>query len=385
MKHYDCIVLGTGGVGSAACWQLSRRGAAVLGLDRFPPGHDRGSSHGQTRIIRQAYFEHADYVPLLLRAYELWAELEQAAGQTLFEGIGLLQIGPADGAVISGVLRAAALHSLPVETLSATESNRRFPGFHVPDHLTAVFESRAGLLHVEACVRAHAAAAVAAGAELLSGLTVQGWDAKPGEVVVRTDRGDFRAAKLIVTAGAWSADLLACPQVPLRVLRKHIYWFPAPRPEHQASRGAPTFLYELPHGVFYGFPAINADGLKCGEHSGGEPVLDPLHDPRLADERDQQRVSSFVGDYLPGVAPQFHSRSVCFYTMSPDEHFVVDRHPQHANVCFAAGLSGHGFKFTGVLGQVLADWTLEGKTALPVEFLSMDRIGFHSHRSLRDR
>lgn len=373
MKHYDCIVLGTGGVGSAACWQLSRRGAAVLGLDRFPPGHDRGSSHGQTRIIRQAYFEHPDYVPLLLRAYELWAELEQTTGQQLFEQIGLLQIGPAGGVVVSGVLRAAALHSLPVETLSAAESNRRFPGFHVPESMAAVFEPKAGLLHVEACVRAHCSAAVAAGAELLSGVTVHGWEVVNDGVVVHTDRGDFRAAKLIITAGAWSPEMLNVSDLSLRVLRKHIYWFPAPRVEHQASGGAPTFLYELPHGCFYGFPSINADGLKCGEHSGGERVLDPLNDERSLDERDQQRVTQFVSEYLPGVSPQFHSRSVCFYTMSPDENFIVDRHPQHANVCFAAGLSGHGFKFTGVLGQVLADWTLEGKTKLPVDFLSQSR------------
>jgi sarcosine oxidase len=374
MKLYDCIVLGTGGVGSAACWHLSRRGAAVLGLDRFPPGHDRGSSHGQTRIIRQAYFEHADYVPLLRRAYELWAELEQTTGQRLFEQVGLLQIGPADGAVVSGVLRAADLHDLKVDSLSAAESNRRFPGFHVPEHLSAVYEPRAGLLHVEACVRAHCAAAVSAGAELRSGVEVRAWDATRDGVVVHTDCGDFHARKLIISAGAWSPELLQEDAVKLRVLRKHIYWFATLRSEHQAMHGAPTFLYELPHGVFYGLPAINADGLKCGEHSGGERAPDPLHDPRLADELDQQRVTEFVRSYLPGVVPTIQTRSVCFYTMSPDENFIVDHHPQHANVCFAAGLSGHGFKFTGVLGQVLADWTLEEKTALPVNFLSLNRL-----------
>lgn len=373
MPVYDCIVLGTGGVGSAACWHLSRRGANVLGLDRFPPGHDRGSSHGQTRIIRQAYFEHADYVPLLRRAYELWAELEQTSGQRLFEQVGLLQVGPAGGVVLPGVLRAAELHDLPVDCLNAAESMRRFPGFFVPEDLSAVYEPRAGLLHVEACVRAHCAAAVASGAELLSGVAVQGWQATDREVLVRTDRGDFRAKNLILTAGAWSPDLLGGSVPPLRVLRKHIYWFPAPHPEHCAAAGAPTFLYELPHGVFYGFPTINTDGLKCGEHSGGELVTDPLHDPRELDERDQTRVTDFVRDFLPGVEPAVQSRSVCFYTMSPDENFLVDRHPEHGNVCFAAGLSGHGFKFTSVLGEVLADWTLTGQTPQPVEFLSLAR------------
>ncbi len=373
MKVYDAIVLGTGGVGSAACWQLARRGASVLGLDRFPPGHDRGSSHGQTRIIRQAYFEHADYVPLLRRAYELWAELEQVSGQRLFEQIGLLQVGPCSGVVLPGVLRAAAQHGLVVEALSADESNRRFPGFQVPADLQAVYEPRAGLLHVEACVRAHCWAAAEQGAELLSGVTVQEWSATNQEVVVRTDRGDFRAKSLVITAGAWSPKLLGADVAKLRVLRKHIYWFATSRPAHQAAAGAPTFLYELPHGVFYGIPAINAAGLKCGEHSGGELVPDPLNDPRLPNDNDQARVVEFVRQFLPGIEPAIKSRSVCFYTMSPDENFLLDRHPQHANVCFAAGLSGHGFKFTGVLGEVLADWTLTERTELPVAFLSLSR------------
>lgn len=376
MPIYDCIVLGTGGVGSAACWQLSRRGAKVLGLDRFPLGHDRGSSHGQTRIIRQAYFEHADYVPLLRRAYELWAELEQFTEQRLFEKVGLLQVGPTDGVVLPGVLRAARQHSLQVDLLTAAESNRRFPGFLVPEHLGAVYEPRAGLLHVEACVRAHCAAAVASGAELRSDVTVQSWEAG-SDVTVHTDLGNFRSRSLVVTAGPWSSTLLGTAVPNLQVLRKHIYWYGTPSERYQAAAGAPTFLYELPQGVFYGFPTICADGLKCGEHSGGEPTADPLNDPREFDARDEGRVTNFVRNFLPGVEPAVRSRSVCFYTMSPDENFLVDRHPQHPHVCFAAGLSGHGFKFTGVLGEILADWTLTGRTSLPVEFLALAR----GHRS----
>jgi sarcosine oxidase len=377
MTTYDVIVLGTGGVGSAACWQLAKRGAKVLGLDRFPPGHDRGSSHGQTRIIRQAYFEHADYVPLLFRAYELWAELEQSTQQKLFEQIGLLQVGPPTGVVVPGVLKAAQQHDLNVEVFSAAESQRRFPGFVVPDDMQAVFELRAGYLRVEACVRAHCAAAVTCGAELRSGINVQSWSATAGSVTVRTDQGDFQAARLVITAGPWAADLLGRNIASLQIRRKHIYWFPAPSEDHQASYGAPTFLYELPEGVFYGFPAINADGLKCGEHSGGELAPDPLNDPRLPNAADEVAVSQFVRTYLPGIVPVARQRSVCFYSMSPDENFLLDRHPKHSNVCFAAGLSGHGFKFTGVLGQVLADWTVDGHTNLPIEFLSLNRSRVH--------
>ncbi|QDU31612.1 Monomeric sarcosine oxidase [Anatilimnocola aggregata] len=374
MSTYDAIVLGTGGVGSAACWQLARRGARVLGLDRFPAGHDRGSSHGETRIIRQAYFEHADYVPLLRRAYELWGELEEKVDDKLFSQVGLLQIGPREGAVVSGVLQAAELHSLDVELLTATESERRFSGFRVPAEMHAVYERRAGLLYVERCVQAHCAAAIDCGAELRSGVNVLSWQDSAAGVTVRTDQGEFSAAKLIVTAGPWAGDFLRAINVPLIVRRKHIYWLPTAQPEYQAAHGAPAYLYELPHGVFYGLPAINERGLKCGEHSGGQVVTDPLHEARLLDPADQDRVLTFARDYLPGVSLTPAHRSVCFYTMSPDENFLLDRHPQAEHVFFAAGLSGHGFKFTGVLGEVLADWALTERTKLPVEFLSLARF-----------
>jgi sarcosine oxidase len=363
MNNYDVIVLGTGGVGSAACWHLSHRGARVLGLDRFPPGHDRGSSHGETRIIRQAYFEHADYVPLLRRAYDLWAELEQESQQKLFTPVGLLQIGPREGLVVRGVLQAAKQHGLDIELLEANESERRFPGFRVPTEMHAVYERRAGMLYVEKCVQAHCALAQRHGADLRSGVNVFSWRHSRGGIKVETDQGGFLANKLIITAGPWASEFLRPTGVALHVKRKHIYWLPTSQHAYQAASGAPAYLYELPHGVFYGLPAINGRGLKCGEHSGGQIIVDPRNDPR-----------SFAGDYLPGISPTLGERSVCFYTMSPDENFVLDRHPDSDQVFFAAGLSGHGFKFTGVLGEVLADWAITGNTTLPVEFLSLARF-----------
>lgn len=374
MNNYDVIVLGTGGVGSAACWHLSRRGARVLGLDRFPPGHDRGSSHGETRIIRQAYFEHADYVPLLRRAYELWAELEKESQQRLFAQVGLLQIGPCEGVVVRGVLQAAKQHGLDVELLEPSESERRFPGFRVPAELHAAYECRAGLLYVEKCVQAHCEAASRHGAKLLSGVTVRGWKQEGSGVIVQTDQGSFFANKLIITAGPWAAEFLSTAGVSLQVKRKHIYWLPTTQPAYQAASGGPAYLYELPHGVFYGLPAINERGLKCGEHSGGRPVTDPLNDPRAFDSDDWQRVADFASNFFTDIAPNYSHRSVCFYTMSPDENFLLDRHPTSDQVFFATGLSGHGFKFTGVLGEVLADWATTGKTNLPVQFLSLARF-----------
>jgi sarcosine oxidase len=375
MNHYDAIVLGTGGVGSAAAFHLARRGARVLGLDRFPGGHDRGSSHGQTRIIRQAYFEHADYVPLLRRAYELWAELESLADEQLFYRVGLLQIGPPEGYVVGGVLNAAKQHGLTVDELTAAQSEARFPGFRVPPGMVGVFEPAAGYLRVERCVLAHLAAAKQHGAELRTGVTVQSWNADGGSVSMNTDQGTFTADKLVITAGAWAPQLLSDLGIPMTVRRKHLHWFESSDPVYHGPN-APTFFYELPHGLFYGFPAVDELGVKVAEHSGGENVADPLTDPRPLEERDLARVREFVGEQLPtvGKAARHTRHEVCFYTMSPDEQFMIDSHPQHKNVVFAAGLSGHGFKFASVLGEIMADLTLAGTTSQPIGFLGAGRL-----------
>jgi len=372
---HDVIILGTGGVGSAAAYHLARRGAKVLGLDRFPGGHDRGSSHGETRVIRQAYFEHPDYVPLLLRAYELWRELEALSAEDLLHQVGLLQVGPPEGCVVRGVLEAARLHGLAVDELGAEEVMQRFPGFRVPAGSVGVFEPAAGYLKVERCVLAHLSAARQYGAEFRFGSAAKSWHSERDSVAVETESGEtFRAAKLIVTAGPWAPQLLADIDVKLTIRRKHLYWFPTADPSYHEDHGCPTYLYELSHGVFYGFPQIDKLGVKVAEHSGGSAISDPLADPRDLDATDLARVEEFLANYLPGVGRPLGSRSVCFYTMSPDEHFIVDRSPRDANILFAAGLSGHGFKFTSVLGEALAELALDGKTHLPIGFLSLARF-----------
>jgi monomeric sarcosine oxidase len=374
MSNYDVIVLGTGGVGSAAVYQLAKRGARVAGIDQFPGGHDRGSSHGETRVIRQAYFEHADYVPLLLRAYELWRALEREADADLLHQVGLLQVGPPEGFVIRGVLEAARQHHLAVEPLPADEVPRRFPGLRAPESSVGVFEPAAGYLKVERCVLTHIAEAKAHGAEFQFGVTAREFRPDGDGIRVETDQGLFSAAKLIVTAGPWAPQLLAKLGVPLFVRRKHLYWFPTSDASYHEASGCPTYLYELAQGVYYGFPQIDELGVKVAEHSGGAVVDDPTTDTRPLDSADLARVEAFLAQCLPGVGRPMQRRSVCFYTMSPDEHFIVDRHPTLAHVYFAAGLSGHGFKFTSVLGEALADLALEGRTLLPIGFLGQKRL-----------
>jgi sarcosine oxidase len=372
----DCIVIGTGGVGSAALYHLARRGVRVLGLDRFPAGHDRGSSHGESRIIRLSYSEHPDYVPLLFRAYELWEELGRESGKLLYTETGFLMAGRPESGVVSGVLESARIHDLEVEELSPAEVTRRFPGVQLASDMDAVLDARAGFLRVEDCVVAHIEAARKHGAELRTGETVLDWEVADdgSRVVVRTDQGEYESERLVITAGPWAGDLLAELGVPLQVVRKALFWYRTREPVYRADRGHPCYLVDTGFGRFYGVPEIHDGEIKVAEHSGGQAVDDPLTVKRDMLDEDRLRIEGFLAECMPAVEPECTRHVVCMYTRTPDEHFVVGCHPRHSSVAFAAGLSGHGFKFTGVLGEVLADLVTRGTTDLPIEFLGFDRF-----------
>ena len=376
---YDAIVIGTGGIGSAAIYALAKRGVRVLGIDQFGPAHDRGSSHGQTRMIRQAYFEHPDYVPLVKSAYGLWADLEQEVGEQLYFQTGLLQCGPANGYVLAGVLESARTHNLAVEELSAAEVEARWPQIRVPEEMNGVYEVECGYLRVEECVRQHLAAAEKHGATLRFDQSVVEWKSEPGHIVVRTEAETFCAERLIVTAGAWTAQILAELRIALDVQRMTLFWFKTSGDEYSLEHGFPGFLFERTDGIYYGFPQIDDRGLKVAEHRSGEPPEsvrgDPTHVDRSLDIAAESRVANFLEDHFSGVIPHRTDSTVCMYTMTPDEHFVVDHHPDDKRVVFAAGMSGHGFKFAPVLGKALADLALDETTALPIGFLRYDRPG----------
>ena len=266
METYDVIVVGTGGVGSATLLALARRGVRVLGLDQFSQAHRSGSSHGQTRMIRQAYFEHADYVPLVIKSYELWRELESMSGADLLHCIGLVEAGPPDGVVVPRVVHSAEQHHLELEHLSPKLARSKY-GLVIPDHFQVVFETAAGYLLVESCVQTMLDVAEQNGATWLQ-RQVTDWQADDGEVVIRTVHEEYRAAKVVFCGGAWSGQLLRQIGVPLRILAKHQYWFSGGATE---SAKVPAFFLELPHGYFYGFPDVGERGMKIARHSGGTP------------------------------------------------------------------------------------------------------------------
>lgn len=374
---YDAIVVGLGGMGSAAAYHLAARGKGVLGLERFTPAHDRGSSHGESRIIRQAYFEGADYVPLLLRAYELWEELERESGEDLMTLCGGLMIGPEDGALVFGSVASADAHNLPYEILDSTELKRRFPVFEPGPGTVALFEKRAGFVRPEASVRAHLDRAAARGAELRFGERVASWEATGSGVRVRTESGVHEAERLVVSAGAWAGEVLSDLGLPLEVTRQILFWF---RPRGGVGPFAPDrlpiWIYESPDGnMFYSFPAVDGAGtVKAAFFRADGTPTDPDRVDREVHDNEVEFIRRYLDRHVPSLSGEFVRARTCMYTNTPDEHFVISTHPDHPQVAVAAGFSGHGYKFCAVVGEILADLATEGETNHPIDLFSPARF-----------
>ncbi len=371
----DVIVLGLGAMGSATACELSRRGARVVGLEQFTGAHDRGSSHGRTRIIRTAYYEHPDYVPMCRAAFAGWYRLEQEVGRHLLTECPCLSLGEAGTEVVAGVQAAAREHHLDIETLSADELGRRYGMFRLHGAELGVLEHSAGFLAVEECVRAHLDRAAALGAELHFEEPVLSWEAQAGSVVVRTARGEYRAARLVITAGPWAGRMLGSLGAPLRVMRQVALWFQPGQADDFRRDRFPVFIAGTPLGHFYGLPMIDGTGVKIARHYGAPELLTPDEIDGTPRPEDEEPVRAFVREYLPTADGPVQLASVCRYTLTPDRHFVIDRHPEYENVALAAGFSGHGFKFAPVVGTMLADLALTGETTWPRELFRIGRLG----------
>lgn len=370
---YEAIVLGLGAMGSATAYHLARRGHRVLGLDAHPRGHTLGSSHGRSRIIREAYFEAPQYVPLVQRAYTLWQELEQASGRDLLTITGGLNVGTPDSEFITGALTSARQHNLPYELLSAGDVPARFPGFRPTADLVAVYEPHAGILDPEACVGAHLDLAARHGADLRHGEPALRWTADGAGVRVETADGAYTAERLAIAAGPWAGEVLAELGLPLRVQRVVNVHFAPVQPDLFAPERCPVYLWQVPEGDYYGFPALPGQGVKFGRHDTGERCT-PHTIRRTVDDTEVAALRAILDRYMPGAAGAVRSTLTCMYTNTPDRHFVLDRHPAHAQVVYGCGFSGHGFKFSSVIGEVLADLALDGATRHDIGFLAATRF-----------
>ncbi|MBM4420624.1 MAG: N-methyl-L-tryptophan oxidase [Chloroflexi bacterium] len=372
---YDVAVIGLGAHGSAAVDQLTRRGARVVGIERFPRGGRFGSSIGHTRVIRIAYFEHAGYVPLLRRAWDLWRELEVRSGSELLLQTGGLYIGPPDREIVAGSARSARTNAIEHEILDTAEVERRFPAFRLDPGAAGFFEKRAGMLFVERCMEAALVLAERAGAELRFGSRALGLERSGSGVAVLTDAGRVLAGRVLVTAGAWTAELLPELASTLAVERVPVLWVDPPDQARFAPPAFPVFLMETADdGQFYGLPFVAGQGLKIGRHHTGEPAAAETLD-RVVHPADLERVRRYLRLHMPAVAEApLREAAVCMYTNTPDGQFLIDRSVVHDAVLYASACSGHGFKFASVIGEILADLALTGASRHEIGFLSAARL-----------
>jgi len=375
---YDLIVIGCGGMGSAVLHQAAMKGWSVLGIEQFGPVHTKGSSHGQTRVIRKAYFEHPNYVPLAEEAFERWDYLNKRHRtrpeiKPLFESTGVLQVGKPDSEVIVGVQKSAAEFGLQLETFSPDQIMQRLPLLKIDSHHVGLFEPEAGFLRVEHCVAAHLAQAKKHGAVLQTECRVESWAVENEIAQVITDKGTFAGQRLAICGGAWAPKLLDGVELSLQVVAKQQSWYQIDRVEQKFVNDFPVVFFEQDDGEqFYCVPELDSMGMKVCRHTGGHSTTAAEMD-RSVDKDDLQRAEAFLDRYFIHNRHRLVHHAACMYTNSSDGHFVVDVHPQHGNVAFAAGLSGHGFKFAPVIGNRIVE-LLDGNVDPAIEFLTAQRF-----------
>ncbi len=375
--HFDVIVVGAGSMGMAAGYQLAKQGVKTLLVDAYDPPHTEGSHHGDTRIIRHAYGEGREYVPFALRAQELWYELENETHHKIFTKTGVLVFGPkGESDFVAETMEAAAEHSLTVDLLEGDEINKRWPGITVPENYNAIFEPNSGVLFSENCIRAYRELAEAKGAKVLTYTRVEDFEVSQDIVKIQTANGSYTADKLIVSMGAWNSKLLSKLNldIPLQPYRQVVGFFESDESKYNNAVDFPGFMVEVPNGIYYGFPSFGGCGLKIGYHTYGQQIdPDTINREFGAYPEDESNLRDFLGKYMPEANGELKRGAVCMYTKTPDEHFVIDTHPEHSNVFIAAGFSGHGFKFSSVVGEVLSQLATTGKTEHDISLFSINR------------
>lgn len=373
-QEFDCIVIGVGGMGSSTLYNLAKRGRRVLGLEQFDIPHAEGSSHGVNRIIRLAYYEHPSYVPLLRRAYELWSEIESVTGEQLLYKTGSIDTAPSGHEVFEGSLESCLLHDIPHRVLNHAQINEEFPGYQLPPGHMGLLQGDGGFVLSERSIVAYANAAMSTGAEIHAREVVSGWEPDQGGVRVFTDRGEYTAERLVITAGAWTSgmvpilDDLAVPE------RQVLAWLQPIDGSLYTPEVFPVFNAYFDEGRYYGFPVHGIPGFKVGRYHHLEEVIDPDFAIKTVDSEDEAVLRSAVERYFPKANGTTMTLKTCMFTNTPDEHFIVDLLPANSQVVVAAGFSGHGFKFASVIGEILADLAINGETEHNIDLLKIDRF-----------
>ena len=372
---YDVAVIGLGAMGSAALYHLALAGHRAIGLERAAPGHLGGSSHGESRIIRLAYFEHPSYVPLVRAAYDQWRALEAGSGQALLTVTGILEAGFPGSQIVSGSLASSLEHGIPHERLTGLQINARFPAFNLPAGWDGVFQPDAGLLRPELAIGAELAAATSLGAEVRTGVTVTAIEpAGAGVRITLQDATVIEAGAAIVAAGAWIGELAPVLAPHLTLTRQVMAWFDPARPADVTPGRFPVFLLETPGDAVYGFPDFAGTGVKAASHIEGRVLPKASAARQDADPSDARQVLDVLEPYIPAAAGPVRAMQTCIYTRTPDQDFVIDTLPGHPQIVLASPCSGHGFKFSILIGQILADLATKGATSHDISRFSLARL-----------
>ncbi|MBL7738369.1 MAG: N-methyl-L-tryptophan oxidase [Chitinophagaceae bacterium] len=379
---FDVIVIGVGSMGAAACYYLAKRGYKVLGIEQFDITHEFGSHAGQSRIIRKAYFEHPDYVPLLQRAYANWSDLEKENGEQVYYQAGLVYFGSPEHEMIKGVKRSAGLYNIPLNVSDSKSAARQFPAFSIPGDFESLFEPEAGFITPEKVIKLYARLANSYGATIHIGEKAISWKKTGDSITVQTDKDIYHCGQLIISSGAWSGKLAPVFREAIKATRQFVAWVRPKKEKGFLLNEFPCWMIaddERP-GCYYGFPVLPEDqfgepnGLKLAYHYPGE-ISDPDRVNRETTADDMENIRYVMDKYLPGIFDSVVATKTCLYSNTPDEHFIIDRLPGYEDqVTIACGFSGHGFKFASVIGEVLADLAITGRTDHPVGFLGAKRF-----------
>ncbi|HVV06220.1 MAG TPA: N-methyl-L-tryptophan oxidase [Puia sp.] len=372
---FDCMVAGLGANGSSTLYHLSGTGRKVIGIDRFTPPHTHGSSHGESRIIRQAYYEDPVYVPLLRAAYKEWEKLERVSGKKLFWQTGGVMLGNKDTAVVRGSKLSADTHGIPYEYLDSTTLRQRFPAFRPAGDTVGILEKEAGILFPEQCIRTFLDQAATRGATIHYNQPVLKVTPAKDSIEITTSKEKYSVGSLVLSAGAWTNQLLPGLQLPLTIKRQVLFWFGhnnAQDHDRFLPANMPIYIWEYKEGkMFYGFPDLGT-GIKIAPHHRGRSI-DPDHLTQDVSREEIREMEDIAREYL-GMNPVFRTSAVCMYTNTPDENFIIDYHPQFGNVIIASPCSGHGFKFSSLTGRILSDMALGNDTGFDLSPFSLARL-----------
>jgi sarcosine oxidase len=374
--HFDVAVVGLGAMGSAAIAHLAARGVKVIGIDAYYPAHALSSSHGDSRLIRLGYFEDPSYVPLLQRAYANWRTLEARLREDILTTTGVLQIGKPDSKIVSGTKKSCALHNLPLETLGSDEMRRRFPVFSLDEDEIALLDPQGGYLRPEAAVMGYLKLAASDGAALHFGERVTAIEPGGDGATIISATGRYTASKVIIASGSWIGELVPALRDHAVPIKQVVAWYQPTDGFMTMPQRMPVFIRdEGENGSFFGFPAIGVDGVKVGRHAHFREPIDPNQPNPSVNERDTHLLDSFINHRLPAAAGVRVRSATCRYTMLPSEDFLLDLLPGDKRIVVASPCSGHGFKFTSVVGEILADLALDGGTNLPIGAFSFRAMG----------